>query len=121
MVISAASAGMIAASIAFDVDTDPEKRKKEPNLYGFVPNARRGAAVTALMLISSLQVLGKAGGTALLYVTNPSWLLCYMGGDERFVPRIQASAARLPVPACVPPCLRVGRGRSDQDVPESYC
>jgi hypothetical protein len=82
MLISAASAGMISGSITFDLDTDPSRRKKERGVFGFVPNASRGTAATALILMASIQVLAKAVGSALLFVTNPWWLLWYMAGTN---------------------------------------
>lgn len=41
LAVSALSTGFIGATISYDWDTDPEKRRKTPGFYGYVPNKAR--------------------------------------------------------------------------------
>jgi hypothetical protein len=50
-------------------------------MYGLLPDSGRGLAFVVMLALSTLQVASKTLSTALLVVTNPSWLLYYMSGD----------------------------------------
>jgi hypothetical protein len=70
--------------MAYDKDVSPAMRKQSPDLYGFVPNAGRGLAFVTMLTLSILHVVAKTLATALLVVTNPSWLLYYLICDMGF-------------------------------------
>jgi hypothetical protein len=81
LLLSAGTAGLFSASITYDLDTSPVSRKKSPHIYGFISNTERGVAYTTLVALSSLHILAKGVTTALLVVTNTTWLLLYLAFD----------------------------------------
>jgi hypothetical protein len=81
LLVSAASAGLCAASITYDFDTDVPCRHASPHLYGLIPNTGRGVAYVNLFVMATLQVIAKGVSVALLFVTNPVWLGYYMACD----------------------------------------
>lgn len=81
---SALSVGFISASISYDFDTDPDKRRNAPNFYGFIPaSARKRSLVFITMLLLSglllivkcltIVLFGLAGGKTLIFA--------YIGAD----------------------------------------
>jgi hypothetical protein len=81
ILISAGCAAMTAASLAYDIDVSPEKRKTSPDVCGMIPDTGRGLAFFVMFSISFLQLTAKCVSVALLAATNPIWLACYLGGD----------------------------------------
>jgi hypothetical protein len=63
-------------------ETDPTNKKRFPDWIGLVPDAGRTEAFAAAFLLSAFQVIAKAAATALLAVTNGTWLLAYMATDH---------------------------------------
>ena len=80
--ISAASTAFTGSTIFFDLDTDPKVKRQNPTSSGIIPNSGRGGAFLSVLLICGLQVLAKAFATALLFVTDKSWLFYYICGDH---------------------------------------
>jgi hypothetical protein len=72
--ISTTSAALTATTMFWDMDTDPGKRKTNPDWMGIIPNLGRGTAFATVFAMCALQIFAKAAGAALLAVTNPSWL-----------------------------------------------
>lgn len=74
LLISTASAALTGTSMFWDIDTAPAKRKGNPNFIGLVPDLGRGTAFATVFAMCALQIFAKAAATALLAVTNSSWL-----------------------------------------------
>jgi hypothetical protein len=74
LLISTASAALTATTLFWDIDTDPGKRKADPDWIGLVPDLGRGTAFATVFAMCAFQIFAKAAGTALLAVTNPAWL-----------------------------------------------
>jgi hypothetical protein len=83
--ISTASAALTATSLFWDADTDPGKRKRNPDWIGLVPDLGRGTAFATVFAMCAIQIFAKAAGTAMLAVTNPVWLWCVCERKERDV------------------------------------
>jgi hypothetical protein len=68
ILVSAASTGFVSASIAFDMDVDPEKRRSTPDFFGVVPDgaAARSAIFGCMIMNSALLLLVRSIGAALL-------------------------------------------------------
>jgi hypothetical protein len=68
ILMSALSVGVSSATISFDFDVDPKKRRASPNFYGFVPNSgfRRTAIFICMVLMSAGMLLIRSFGAALL-------------------------------------------------------
>jgi hypothetical protein len=83
LAVSALTTGFASASISYDYDTDPTKREKVPDFYGYIPaKASKRALVfvsmvfltTGMLLIRcmTIVVLGQLGG---------NWVSLYIGSD----------------------------------------
>ncbi|GMI38344.1 hypothetical protein TeGR_g7204 [Tetraparma gracilis] len=80
--ISVASTALTATTLFWDADTDPGMRKRNPDWVGIIPDLGRTPAFIIIFAICAFQTLGKTAATALLAVTNSSWLLYYVLGDH---------------------------------------
>jgi hypothetical protein len=74
LAISTASAALTGTTLFWDIDTDPGKRKANPDWIGIIPDLGRGSAFMAVFMMCAFQIFAKAVATALLAVTNPAWL-----------------------------------------------
>jgi hypothetical protein len=72
IVLSAATCGFVAASISFDQDVSPSRRKNLPRFYGYYPNEalRRSALFLCSVAHSMLLLLLKGGSIAMLMVAR---------------------------------------------------
>ncbi|GMI34758.1 hypothetical protein TeGR_g897, partial [Tetraparma gracilis] len=79
MVLSALTAGFTSATISFDWDTDPKRRKNQPSFYGYVPDrsAARTAIFVCLTLNSTLLLLLRSAGVALLFAADKGYYVVY--------------------------------------------
>ena len=70
-----------------DWDTSPAKRKASPSFYGFVPDSANARALCFLSMftLSFAHVLGRTMALALLFITEPIWLVSYLGADMLLV------------------------------------
>ncbi|GMI31785.1 hypothetical protein TeGR_g9820 [Tetraparma gracilis] len=82
IIIGCCTTGFAAATMWFDWDTSPKKRKGNPLLAGAVPDTGRGPFFALLVLSGALQVAAKGLSSALLFIVSPVWLLAYMVGDH---------------------------------------
>ena len=79
--ISCLANGFATSMMAFDMDTKPANRKRDPNFYGFVGGAPVLVFVELCVLHSSHAML-KSLTIALLARTNWRWLVAYMAADH---------------------------------------
>jgi len=86
IIISALTAGYASASISFDFDVNPMKRRNEPNFYGYVPDQpwRRTLCFLCLMFNSALLLLLRSFGAALLIMASTRYFVAYFVGDLAF-------------------------------------
>jgi hypothetical protein len=81
LLISAASAGLTATSLFFDVDVDPGVRKRNPVWSGAVPDQGRGQTFAVIFMLCTLHVMAKGAATALMYIAKPRFLMIYIAVD----------------------------------------
>ncbi|GMI32723.1 hypothetical protein TeGR_g5202 [Tetraparma gracilis] len=77
IIISCCTTGFAAATMWYDFDTSPEKRKEHPRLIGATPDDSRGAFFVVLVVSGALQVVAKSFSSALLFVARPNYFLAY--------------------------------------------
>jgi hypothetical protein len=82
IIISCCTTGFAAATMWFDWDVSPEKRKENPLLAGQTPDTGRGFFFFLLVLSGTLQVVAKSFSSALFFIVNPSYFLGYMAADH---------------------------------------
>jgi hypothetical protein len=82
IVISCCTAGFTAATMWYDYDTSPDRRKENPRLWGATPDTSRGPFFFVLVMSSALQVMAKSFSSALLLIASPNSFLAYMVGDH---------------------------------------
>jgi hypothetical protein len=82
--LSCISTAFTTTAIAFDLDTDKEKRKQNPEFYGYVPDTSAGrfGVFMLLFLYHSAHVLGTTFSMAVLAQTNLLWLVAYLLADH---------------------------------------
>jgi hypothetical protein len=69
----------------FDFDTGVQRRKDEPEFYGFIPDGIRGTVVFLCMILNSaLLLLARSASAALLIQARSSYFLYYVLGDCAF-------------------------------------
>jgi hypothetical protein len=83
IIISTASAALTGTTIFWDTDTDPGKRRGNPEWMGIVPDLGRGTAFATVFAMCAFQIFAKAVATALLVVTKPAWLWYVLKRSER--------------------------------------
>ncbi|GMI25215.1 hypothetical protein TeGR_g3083 [Tetraparma gracilis] len=84
IVVSAITTGMGSAAISYDYDSDPEKRRKLPDFYGYLPDDgnKRTLMYVCMVINSALLLLFRSIGAALLMLADPKIFVAYMAGDH---------------------------------------
>jgi hypothetical protein len=82
--LSCVSTAFIASTLVFDLDTDPTRRKRNPEFYGYVPDTsgKRVLVFALLFLYHTVWTLGKSFSMAVLAQTNWLWLVVYLLSDH---------------------------------------
>ena len=80
---SAASAAYATATVSFDMDIDPSKRKANPGLYGYIRDrAKARLGIYAAMIAAGmLLLLVKSTGVAMLIMMDPRAYAGYYGAE----------------------------------------
>ncbi|GMH86654.1 hypothetical protein TrST_g13924 [Triparma strigata] len=83
VMVSAATIGFTSAMLSYDWDTSPSQRAFNPGFYGYIPDKALSRAVCflSMMSLSFSHVLLQTLSCALLFATNPRWLVYYLAGD----------------------------------------
>ena len=70
--VSACTTGFTAATISFDFDVSPQRRRDEPDFYGYIPDSagRRTAIFFCMIMNGALLLLLRSVSTALLATVN---------------------------------------------------
>jgi hypothetical protein len=80
--LSCVSTAFIASTLVYDFDTDPTKRKRNPEFYGYIPDTKRALVFALLFLYHAVWSLGKTFSMAVLAQTNWVWLVMYLLSDH---------------------------------------
>ena len=72
IIVSACTTGFTAATISFDFDVAPQRRRDEPDFYGYIPDSagRRTAIFFCMIMNGTLLLLLRSLSTALLAMVN---------------------------------------------------
>ncbi|GMI21435.1 hypothetical protein TeGR_g6424 [Tetraparma gracilis] len=72
IIVSACTTGFTAATISFDFDVNPQRRRDEPSFYGYIPDeaGRRTAIFFCMIMNGALLLLLRCVSTALLLVVD---------------------------------------------------
>jgi hypothetical protein len=85
--LSCVSTAFIATTVVYDFDTDPTRRKSNPELYGLIPDNKRALVFALLFLYHTAWSLGKTFSMAVLAQTD------WVGSWCTFFPTTAASCA----------------------------
>jgi hypothetical protein len=72
IIVSACTTGFTAATISFDFDVSPQRRRDEPAFYGYIPDSagRRTAIFFCMITNGVLLLLLRSLSTALLLMVD---------------------------------------------------
>ena len=72
IIVSACTTGFTAATISFDFDASPQRRRDEPAFYGYIPDSagRRTAIFFCMLMNGALLLLLRSFSTALLAMVD---------------------------------------------------
>ena len=72
ILVSACTTGFTAATISFDFDDSPQKRRDDPTFYGYIPDSagRRTTIFFCMIMNSALLLLLRSLSTALLLMVD---------------------------------------------------
>ena len=82
--ISCLANGFATTMMAFDYDTNPARRKANPEFYGFTPDRARMRLLVfvELFTLHAAHAVLKTITIAMLFCTNWRWLVAYMTADH---------------------------------------
>ncbi|GMI19234.1 hypothetical protein TeGR_g13668, partial [Tetraparma gracilis] len=83
IIVSALTTGFSAATISFDFDVNPKRRRDEPDFYGYIPDAASSRTLIFLCMIinCALLLLVRSVSMALLAMVGSKWVLAYLVSD----------------------------------------
>jgi hypothetical protein len=82
IVISAVTAGFAGASISYDFDVDPSRRRQTPDYYGYMPDGLPRTLIFGCMVVNgALLLLSRSICAALLMLIGKRYMLWYFLGD----------------------------------------
>jgi hypothetical protein len=81
--VSAITTGFASATISYDLDTDPAKREKTPDFYGYIPAEanKRTVVFVSMLLYTAGMLLIRCMTIVLLGLMGGSWAILYIGAD----------------------------------------
>ena len=81
--ISALVTGYTSATLSYDFDTDPSKRRRSPAFYGYIPDEpqKRLFLFTLMTLNGALLLIIKSIAYSLVALINKSWCVMFFVGD----------------------------------------
>jgi len=83
IVISAIAAGFTCTVVSHDIDTSPSSRRKNPDFYGYVPDAAGTRTVNFVSnwIICTCQLLARSLLTAMLCLVKMDWFGIFVAAD----------------------------------------
>ena len=87
VLVSALTTGYSSGTLGYDYDTDPVGRKETPDFYGYIPDEgfARPLLLVCMTLNSTLLLLVRAFGAAMLMLVNKRYFTAYMAGDMALI------------------------------------
>jgi hypothetical protein len=84
VVLSCLSTAFTATVLVYDIDTDPTRRKKNPEFFGYIPDTtgKRVMAFALLFVYHTVWTLGKTFSMAVLAQANWLCLVVYLLSDH---------------------------------------
>jgi hypothetical protein len=81
--VSAITTGFASATISYDYDTEPGKRKQAPDFYGYIPAkaSKRTVVFVSMLLFTAGMLIIRCTTIVLLGLIGGSWALLYVGAD----------------------------------------
>jgi hypothetical protein len=81
--VSAITTGFASATLSYDWDTDPDRREKSPDFYGYIPAKARKRTVVfvSMLLFTAGMLLIRCTTIVLLGLMGGSWVFLYIGAD----------------------------------------
>ncbi|GMI24816.1 hypothetical protein TeGR_g13144, partial [Tetraparma gracilis] len=72
-----------AATISFDFDVSPQRRRDEPDFYGYIPDAASSRTLIfgCMIINGALLLLARSVSMALLAMVGGQWVLVYLASD----------------------------------------
>jgi MFS family permease len=114
IVVSALTTGFTSATISFDFDVSPQRRRDEPTFYGYIPDSagRRTTIFFCMIMNGALLLLVRSVSTALLAMAGWRWIVGYLVGDMGLYERrerseVSRTARALPSPLANPTLLHL--------------
>jgi len=96
ILMSACCAGFVSATLSFDVDVSPQKRKETPGYYGYIPDGRERLWIFSCMLLNgALMLLIRSVTAALLMLVGKKYFMFYLGIDNVFYLLVKAARGDL--------------------------
>jgi hypothetical protein len=83
--LSCLSAAFTATTVAYDIDTNADKRRNDPHFYGYIPDDAAGKRVLIflfLFLYHAVYSIGQTLSMAVLAKTRWLWLALYLLADH---------------------------------------
>ncbi|GMI32781.1 hypothetical protein TeGR_g3036 [Tetraparma gracilis] len=83
IIVSALTTGFSAATISFDFDVNPKRRKDEPAFYGYIPDSASARTMVfgCMVINGALLLLVRSASTALLAMVGAKYVAAYYVGD----------------------------------------
>ncbi|GMI38047.1 hypothetical protein TeGR_g2496 [Tetraparma gracilis] len=83
IIVSALTTGFSAATISFDFDVSPQRRRDEPDFYGYIPDAASSRTLIfgCMIVNGALLLLVRSVSMALLAIVGGQWVLVYLVSD----------------------------------------
>ena len=101
------SISFTSASISYDWDVSPTKRKATPSFYGFIANSARGSTFIWMFLLNLTHIVSKFFAMALLTSIGDTWTTFYFTGDMAVYLVYRAIRGDLRYSPKVPPLLSI--------------
>ena len=81
--ISALTTGFASATISYDFDTDPKRRLKKPEFYGYIPAkaSTRSLMFVSMVIMTAGMLLIRCMTIVVIGLMGTSWVALYIGGD----------------------------------------
>ena len=79
--LSALSSANTVTTLFYDFDTDVSFRRKEPKMWGAIPDVGRGLVYALMVLLSTFQMTVKVFSISLLACTDTRWLGLWLSLD----------------------------------------
>ena len=83
ILVSISTTAFMSASISFDLDLDPFRRRVQPDMYGMIADSSSGRTATfaSVFFLALMQIISKILACALIAASSPFLLVSILGGE----------------------------------------